>query len=105
MSQLTLENNTQAIPDQPQNESEEKTSREWKPTVRVQKRDESPRQKLRIRDLYPDKQYIKDVTDHESRYFLLLIVPVVVTAIYSATQREDLYSKLVEFFVKFFGNI
>lgn len=79
-------------------------SKEWKPTVRMKKRDDSPRQKLRIKDLSPDKQYVKDVIDNELKYFLLLSIPVVFTAILALIARGDAYNRFVGFVVKFFSN-
>jgi hypothetical protein len=80
----------------------EESKREWKPTVRMTKRQESLRTKLRMSDLYPDKQYIKEVNNGELRYFILLVIPVVVSAIFAAVQRDDLFNKLVDIIVKFF---
>lgn len=79
-------------------------SREWKPSVRIKKREGSPRQKLRIKDLSPDRQYIKEVNDSELKYFLLLVVPVVLVAIFNLAQRGDIYNRFIEFMVKFFSN-
>ncbi|HQM85915.1 MAG TPA: hypothetical protein PLD55_14650 [bacterium] len=104
MSDLSLESNLDAIPQEPEKEQKESGKpREWKPTVRMQKREQKTRTKLRIRDLYPDKQYIKEVNGKELRYFLLLIIPVIITAIFTAIQREDLYNRLVEILVKVLG--
>lgn len=77
---------------------------EWKPDIRTKKKDESPKQKIRMRDLAPDKQYIKEVIDNESRYFLLIIIPVVVIALFTAIQRDDLYNRLIAFIVAFLSN-
>ena len=81
----------------------EQKEREWKPTVRMTKRSETLRTKLRMSDLYPDQQYIKEVNNGELRYFLLLIIPVVVSALFAAVQRDDLFNKLVDIIVKFFS--
>ncbi|HNW83346.1 MAG TPA: hypothetical protein PKG52_10695 [bacterium] len=86
------------------NRQEPIESKEWKPTVRMKKRDESPRQKLRIKDLSPDKQYVKDVIDNELKYFLLLSIPVVLTAIIALMARGDIYNRFVAFIVKLFSN-
>lgn len=85
-------------------QSESVVAKEWKPTVRVKKRDDSPRQKLRIKDLSPDRQYVKDVIDNELKYFLLLSIPVVLTAILALMTRGDVYNRFVDFVVKFFSN-
>jgi hypothetical protein len=100
MSGLSLESNLDSIPQEP---AKEEKPREWKPTVRMQKREQKTRTKLRIRDLYPDKQYIKEINGRELRYFLLLVIPVIITAIFTAMQREDLYNRLVETLVKVLG--
>lgn len=79
-------------------------SKEWKPTVRMKKRDDTPRQKLRIKDLSPDKQYVKDVIDNELKYFLLVAIPLIITAITALINRGDLHNRLVDTLVKFFSN-
>lgn len=79
-------------------------SKEWKPTVRMKKRNDSPKQKIRIKDLSPDKQYVKDVIDNELKYFLLIIIPVVITAITALINRGDLHNRFIAFLVKFFSN-
>lgn len=81
-----------------------KKSREWKPSVRIKERTPKIRQKLNISDLYPDRNYIKEVNESEGRYFILLIIPVVVTAMYNAVSRQDLFNKLVDFLTRFFGH-
>ena len=58
---------------------------------------EWPRQKLRISDLYPDEQFIKENSEHEYRYFILLVFPVVVTAALVIINRNGLYDELVFF--------
>lgn len=106
MSKLALHNIVQKNPDhemQSQQEASPKKSREWKPTVRIKEREQKFRQKLSISDLYPDRNYIKEVNESEGRYFLLLIIPVVVTALYNAISRQDLFNKMVAFFVEFLG--
>jgi|GEM_PF-1264908 len=107
MSKLALHNIVEKDPNQEmslQNETESKKSREWRPTVRIKERQQKFRQKLSISDLYPDRNYIKEVNESEGRYFLLLIIPVVVTALYNAISRQDLFNKMVAFFVGFFGH-
>jgi len=79
-------------------------SKEWKPTVRMKKRDDTPKQKLRIKDLSPDKKYVKDVIDNELKYFLLVAIPVIITAITALINRGDLHNRLVDTLVKFFSN-
>jgi len=106
MSKLSLNNPVVNTPDPNKKEEsvQPKKSREWKPSVRIKERKPAFRQKLSISDLYPDRNYIKDVTNNEGRYFILLIIPVVVTALYNAVSRQDLYNRLVAFFVEFFGS-
>lgn len=105
MSKLSLHNNVEKdLNGQTQNEASPKTTREWKPTVRIKERQQKFRQKLSISDLYPDRNYIKEVNESEGRYFLLLIIPVVVTALYNSISRQDLFNKMVAFFVEFFGH-
>lgn len=101
MAKLSLNNSVESVP---QPESKPKKSREWKPSVRIKERKQTFRQKLNISDLYPDRNYIKDVNDSEGRYFLLVIIPVVVTALYNAISRQDLLNKLVDFLVKTLGH-
>lgn len=96
--QAPIQKGTEAI------QPEAVVSREWKPTVRVKKREEAPRQKIRIKDLSPDKQYVKDVNDNELKYFLLVAIPVIMVAIVSISNRSDSYNKLVDLIVKFFSN-
>lgn len=85
--------------------SVEGVPREWKPTVRLQKRASDMVTKIRISDLYPDKQYIKEVNDGELRYFLLLILPVAVAAFFSTVQRDNLYNKFIDYIVRLFSGI
>jgi len=105
MSKLSMNSPVENTPDPNKQEVEPpKKSREWKPSVRIKDRKPTFRQKLSISDLYPDRNYIKEVNGSEGRYFLLLIIPVVVTALYNAVSRQDLYNRMVAFFVEFFGH-
>lgn len=113
MSKYSMGSNNEYNDDQVNEDSTEQSAdssttsenREWKPTVRLQKRDSAAISKIRILDLYPDKHYIKEVNDGEVRYFLLLMIPVVVSAFFTAIQRDDLYNKFIDIIVKFFtGN-
>lgn len=106
MSKLALHNIVEKDPNQQplHQEVQPKKNREWKPTVRIKEREQKFRQKLSISDLYPDRNYIKEVDESEGRYFLLLIIPVVVTALYNSISRQDLFNKMVAFFVEFFGH-
>jgi hypothetical protein len=79
----------------------EKITREYRPSVRLKERQETMRQKLTIKDLQPERYYIKDVSDKELRYFLLLSLPIVVTAFVTAMQREDLVNRIVNLVVSF----
>jgi hypothetical protein len=78
-----------------------KITKEYRPSVRLKERQETIRQKLTIKDLKPERYYIKDVSDKELRYFLLLSLPIVVTAFVTAMQREDLVNKVVNLVVSF----
>lgn len=77
-------------------------SKETKGPIRPQKHEAFPRQKLRISDLYPDKQLIKEAADNEYKYFLLLMFPVIIIAFFVVFQRYNLYQKLAEFLLQFF---
>jgi len=79
----------------------EKVTREFRPSVRLKERKETLRQKLRIIDLLPNRNYIKDVSDRELRYFLILSLPIVVTAFVTAMKREELIGKLIAYLVSF----
>ena len=78
-----------------------KITREYRPSVRLKDRQETMRQKLTVKDLQPERYYIKDVSDKELRYFLLLSLPIVVTAFVTAIQREDLVNRIVNLVVSF----
>ncbi len=81
----------------------EGVKQEYKPSVRIKKRSEPLRQKLRIRDLAPEKKYIKDVSGNELKYFLLLTFPVAVTAFVIIAQREGLVQRLISILASFLG--
>ena len=66
---------------------------------------EWPRQKLRIADLYPDEQFIKENSTHEYKYFILMILPVIITSIFVFVHRNDLYNELLDFLEKFLSQI
>lgn len=104
MSKLSLVENRNPKPKAEKEESEpHKTTRESFKKVRdsiVQKVKENPRQKLRINDLYPDKQLIKEVTDNEYKYFVLLTLPVIVIALLVLFQRYNLYERLTNFLLQ-----
>ena len=58
---------------------------------------EWPRQKLRISDLSPDEEFIRENSVNEYKYFILLIIPIVVTAIFALIHRNALYEELLVF--------
>lgn len=66
---------------------------------------EWPRQKLRIADLYPDEQFIKENSTHEYKYFILMIMPVVVTSLFVFVHKNDLYNEFLVFLEEFFSKV
>ncbi|MGI6394996.1 MAG: hypothetical protein ACOX2F_09785 [bacterium] len=104
MSKLSLKNEYDPT-QKTVGESREKSSPfEYKPSVRLQKREQKLRSKLRIKDLYPDRQNIKEVSGKEFKYFILLIVPIAVTAVFMAIQNENLYNRIIKTIVSFWGS-
>ncbi len=79
----------------------EKVTREFRPSVRLQERQATLRQKLRIKDLHPDRKYIKESSEKELRYFLLLVLPIAATAFVTAAQREGYIRTLIEMIVSY----
>ena len=66
---------------------------------------EWPRQKLRISDLYPDEQFLKEYSTHEYKYFILMILPVVVASVFVLVQKNDLYNEFLTFLESFFSKV
>ncbi len=64
---------------------------------------EWPRQKLRISDLYPDEQFIKETSTHEYKYFILMVFPVIITSAFVLLQRNGLYDDLLAFLEALFS--
>lgn len=58
---------------------------------------EWPRQKLRIADLSPDEQFIKEISDHEYKYFILLIISVIIMAAFVVIQKNGLYNEFLTY--------
>ena len=58
---------------------------------------EWPRQKLRISDLYPDEQFLKESLTHEYKYFILFLLPVMITSVFVLVHRNNLYNEFLEF--------
>lgn len=56
---------------------------------------EWPRQKLRISDLCSDEQFLKENSEHEYRYFILLMLPLILTAAFVLVHRNGLYEDLL----------
>lgn len=56
------------------------------------------RQKLRISDFYPDEQFIKATFEHEYKDFILLLLPVIITAIFVIIHKGNFYMDLIKFF-------
>ena len=63
---------------------------------------EWPRQKLRISDLCPDEEFIRENSVNEYKYFILLIVPIVVTAVFALIHNNGLYEELLVFLENLF---
>ena len=66
---------------------------------------ELPRQKLRIADLYPDEQFLRDISTHEYRYFVLMILPVVIASVFVLVQKNDLYNEFLTFLEGLFSKV
>lgn len=66
---------------------------------------ELPRQKLRISDLYPDEQFIKEYSTHEYKYFILMILPVAVASVFVLVQKLDLYNEFLTFLEGIFSKV
>lgn len=66
---------------------------------------EWPRQKLRISDLYPDEQFLKESLTQEYKYFILMVLPIIVTSLFVLVHRNDIYNELLDFLDKFFSKI
>lgn len=65
---------------------------------------EWPRQKLRISDLYPDEKFLKENLMHEYKYFILMVLPVIVTSFFVLIHRNDLYNEFLTFLEEFFSH-
>ena len=63
---------------------------------------EWPRQKLRISDLSPDEEFIRENSVNEYKYFILLIIPIVITAVSVIIHRNGLYEELLTFLENLF---
>ncbi len=66
---------------------------------------EWPRQKLRISDLYPDEQFIREISMHEYKYFILMVLPVIVTSAFVLVHRNNLYNEFIAFLEPFFSKL
>ena len=66
---------------------------------------EWPRQKLRIADLYPDEQFMKENSTHEYKYFILMVLPVIITSAFVLVHRNDLYNEFRAFLETFLSKV
>ena len=66
---------------------------------------EWPRQKLRIADLKPDEEFIKESSEHEYKYFILLMIPLVVTAAFVLVNKNGLYEDFLVFLESILSDI
>lgn len=63
---------------------------------------EWPRQKLRVSDLYPDEDFIRENSVNEYKYFILLIIPIVITAMFALVYRNGVYEEMLTFLENLF---
>lgn len=66
---------------------------------------EWPRQKLRIADLYPDEKFLKESLMQEYKYFILMVLPVLVTSAVVLVHRNNLYNDFLVFLEEFLSQI
>ncbi|MBQ4438892.1 hypothetical protein II898_08445 [bacterium] len=66
---------------------------------------EWPRQKLRIADLYPDEKFLKESLMQEYKYFILMVLPVLVTSAVALVHRNNLYNDFLVFLEEFLSQI
>jgi len=66
---------------------------------------EWPRQKLRISDLYPDEQFLKESLMQEYKYFILMVLPVIVTSLFVLVHKNNLYNEFLVFLEAFFSKM
>lgn len=66
---------------------------------------EWPRQKLRISDLYPDEQFLKESLTQEYKRFALMVLPVIITSIFVLVHRNDLYNEFLTFLEGLFSKV
>lgn len=66
---------------------------------------EWPRQKLRISDLYPDEQFLKENLMHEYKYFILMVLPVIITSAFVLVHRNNLYNEFLAYLEEFLSQI
>ncbi|MBO7126380.1 hypothetical protein J6W78_02430 [bacterium] len=66
---------------------------------------EWPRQKLRISDLYPDEKFLKENLMHEYKYFILMVLPVIVTSAVVLIHRNNLYNEFLAYLEEFFSQL
>ena len=66
---------------------------------------EWPRQKLRISDLYPDEKFLKESTTQEYKYFILFVLPVIITSAFVLVHRNNLYNEFLAFLESFFATM
>ena len=66
---------------------------------------EWPRQKLRIADLYPDEKFLKESLMQEYKYFILMVLPVLVTPAVALVHRNNLYNEFLAYLEEFLSQI
>lgn len=66
---------------------------------------EWPRQKLSIADLKPDEVFIKENSEHEYKYFILLMIPLVVVAAFVIVHRNGLFEDFLVLLESIFSDI
>lgn len=66
---------------------------------------EWPRQKLSIADLKPDEAFIKENSEHEYKYFILLMIPLVITATFVLVPRNGLLDDFLVFLESILSDI
>ena len=66
---------------------------------------EWPRQKLRISDLYPDEQFLKESLMQEYKYFILMVLPVIITSAFVLVHRNNLYNEFLAYLEEFLSQI
>ena len=66
---------------------------------------EWPRQKLRISDLCPDEIFLRENSEHEYKYFILLMIPRVVVAAFVIVHRNGLFEDFLVLLESIFSDI